>query len=106
MNDKCETKRNITTFQLIFVWGLSLVLSCSAVGMAGYTLTKERINYSCERNGHGFAPRFNTQPPDAAVIQGLGLSQDSDKLRAASSMAKKVYICDVCTYCGKTATKE
>jgi hypothetical protein len=105
MNDKCETKRNITTSQLVFVWGLSLVLSCSAVGMSGYTLTRDVISRTCEDHGHSFEPRYNTEPPNPELVTSLGIVGTTATLEAVTQMSKKIYVGDVCAYCGKTAAK-
>lgn len=99
------SRRRATILQLIFIWGLCLVMSISAMGVSVFVLTKERIDYSCERSGHGFAPRYNVEPPNPELVNLLDIAGTGAKLEAVDKMSKKVYVCDVCTYCGKSVTK-
>lgn len=104
-HDHCETRRNHTTAQLIFVWGLSLVMSVTATGLSVYTFSRDRIDYSCEKNGHNFEPRFE-DASDTAKIEAILKSKEPAMGNAHSWTIShldtlKRYVGDVCTYCGK-----
>lgn len=100
------SEKRETILRMIIVWSISLILSISAMGVSVYVLTRDRIDYSCERSGHSFEARYDTEPPAPETISILNLSIESNKLKAVGSMSKKLYVCDVCRYCGNSVRRQ
>ena len=100
-----STRRN-RVLRLIAIWGTSLLLSISALGVSGYVLVRDRIDYSCESNGHSYEPRYESVPPPATEIADLKLLWESDKMKAVEKMRRNIYVGDICHYCGKTLKRQ
>lgn len=101
-----DTARKNQIIRLITIWVTTLLLSVSSMGISVYVLTRDRINYSCESNGHGFEPRYDSIPPAAKEIQDLKMSWHASKLEAIEKMRRNIYVGDVCHYCGKTVKRQ
>ena len=100
-----DTARRNQIIRLIAIWGTSLLLSVSAMGLSAYTFTRDRIDYSCETSGHSYEPRYDTIPPSAGQITDMKFSWSSDKMKALELLKQEVYVGDVCHYCGKTVKR-
>lgn len=60
--------------------------------------------HECDRDGHRFSPRYDEHPnPEPMTIEGPE-PPTTETLRAAYYY--RVYIWDVCTYCGETREPE
>jgi hypothetical protein len=88
--------------RLLIIWFVSMALSVIAISVSFYTLYRDRKEYNCESHGHSFEARYQTVPATAEEIKVIGntFGWSSDKKQALRDLEKKVYICEVCEYCG------
>jgi hypothetical protein len=103
---KFEQERKTRALKLTVIWGISILLSVSAMVLSTYVLTRDRIDYSCERNGHSYEPRYETVPPSGKEIQDLKLHRSTYKLTYVEAMTRRAYVGDVCHYCGKSVRRQ
>jgi len=89
---------------IIILWAASLVLSISALSLSAYMLGSERINWSCEDNGHCYEARYDVTPPNSDDLEKLkeAFGYETNRLEAMDKLNKKTYVKDTCNYCGKS----
>jgi hypothetical protein len=87
-----KTKEEIG--RLLIAWGITLLMSLTALGLSIYVVARERINYSCERSGHAFEARFDIEPPSITEVKW------NTTLGEIHALTKQTYAGDVCRYCG------
>lgn len=98
-------ERKRTIFQLVFLWSLSIVLATSSLATSIYVFKRDRIDYSCEDNGHGFEPRYEYVPPSTEEVAKLNIFLAENQRKVIRDLTRRVYIQDVCQYCGKTSKR-
>jgi hypothetical protein len=92
----------------LILWAAALVMSIAALSISCYMLVSERIDWSCERNGHTYEARYELDPVSKEMITAIdeAFSGNIAALEALDKSRKKTYVCDVCRYCGGTIERK
>lgn len=104
--DATRAKAISHLFSLILIGAISLVASLTGLSVSIYVLMRDRIDYSCEKNGHAYEPRYDTVPPGAADIQQLDFRDEGRRQAVLKEMTQQVYVGDTCRYCGNGVVRQ
>lgn len=92
--------------RLLGVWCLALFLSSLALLVSLYTFGRDQVNHSCVQHGHFYEPRFNAVPPRAEEVNKLGFEWESRRRLVIEKLTRRIYVRDVCRYCGSVVNPE
>ena len=98
-------KSQLNTMKYIFICCVVATVVTSGINI--YTLSTRRAKWTCADQGHRFTPRYNTLPVEADALKAAKLFPYNDERRLAiTQAAKRVYLCDICTYCGASLPRD
>lgn len=93
-----KSANSIVVGAMFLVTVLCLLSSCTL-------WVTERAMHSCAEHGHGYEARHSIKPPTKEIIETVSKQKQysgypSLLTNVLKNQETKIYVCDVCTYCG------
>lgn len=57
------------------------------------------FKHNCDKRGHKYEARYDEVPNEKLLIPGMNMVGNAEKIKEL--MILKIYIKDICIYCGK-----